>query len=572
MLIDFVLLLAFLFVWGFQLIFSLLPLGNENSTVRRLPYVTFSLIAINVAVYFFTLPMTIRQDNLLVSTLTEMQEFLEQNPSILADQDVRAKLKERGLFQAELEAVETGLTVDTDLAGKYSLWLETEEAASLREEFDGRLASFVKAQEGHFYNKAGLSPDGKWKPYQLLTYAFVHANDRLFGVVVPLHLLFNFIVFFAVGFSLEDLWGRALFLGFYLAGAVVSCLPDAMAGTGLIGASGAVSAAMGAFLVRLPKSKMKIGWFSMPFAPFILMCGKKPFGIVQVPGYIFLVFYLTSQTLMWWFFNYKLGTGTGVSYRCHIAGFVFGIIFALVVRVSQVEEKYIHPRIEAQVSFSASAAVSESLELIDSGDLVTAERKLKAHIAKNGEDLNALLALIQVYQHTGNYDQLNFMYGRLIRHHLANRDKMAALYAYDNLLSSLPEGEERIRIPVRDWFSICEYLRENEMLKEAASEFERLVDAYPGDMMTLRACIHGGEAAVAVEDFQRARRFFETAESLNPTGPFMSRVASGLDVCKQHFDRQPKPVEPKPDLPAQKPLAEPVIVFKENPDLGFWKT
>jgi uncharacterized protein HemY len=145
------------------------------------------------------------------------------------------------------------------------------------------------------------------------------------------------------------------------------------------------------------------------------------------------------------------------------------------MKVTKYEEQHINPKIEAMVSFSAAPAVTQALEALDKGDAVTAERKLRAHLSKQPNDTNALLAAIQVYQQSTNFERLNAMYGRLIRQHLANEDREAALYAYDSLLSAFPDDNVAPRIPVRDWISICEYLRESDLNREAAVEYERLV-------------------------------------------------------------------------------------------------
>src|SRR5262249_20676551 len=150
--------------------------------------------------------------------------------------------------------------------------------------------------------------------------------------------------------------------------------------------------------------------------------------------------------------------------------------------------------------------------------------------------INAIMALIQVYQRTLNYAQLNLMYGRLIRHHLANDDKEAALYAYDGLLSSFPDDAVAVTIPVRHWLTLCEYLREAEMNREAAVEYERLVEAYPNDALTIHACVQGGEAALLAHDNARALKLFEHAESMNPKAPMLGRVENGLERCRVRME------------------------------------
>jgi membrane associated rhomboid family serine protease len=372
----------------------------------------------------------------------------------------------------------------------------------------------------------------------------MHGNSHILGLVFPFHLFFNLLFFFAVGFTLEDLWGRGGFLAFYLSSAAAAAIPDLVGSpVAMIGASGAVSATMGAFLVRLPTTKIKVGWLVDPLAFPVLflriMFHKKPWGIVKVKGYYFLLYYFTSQLLFWWFINHKLGMSDGTSYKCHIAGFIFGGVFAFFMKAGQIEERYINPKIEAKVSFEGSPAVTRALEMLDRGQAELAERKLKAEFARNPNDPNTMMALIQVYQRGLNYEQLNAMYGRLIRYYLQNHDKEAALYAYDSLLSSFPDDDLRVQIPLRDWLSICEYLREAGMNREAGVEYERLVNAYPNDSLSVHACVLGGEAALAAHDNSRALRLFEKAEALGPGDGDASRVMKGLDKCRMRLDNRP---------------------------------
>jgi tetratricopeptide (TPR) repeat protein len=286
-----------------------------------------------------------------------------------------------------------------------------------------------------------------------------------------------------------------------------------------------------------------------------MLFGRKCYGVAHIPGYVFLAFYFINQLLLWWFFNYKLGISTGVSYKCHIAGFAFGMGVALLLKAAKTEENYIHPKIEAKVSFSATPAVTESLELCDRGAVDQAESKLKAHLARNPEDVSALMALIQVYQKTMNYDGMNSAYSGLIRYYLARRDKEAALYAYDNLLSSFPDDQIDIRLPIRDWLSVCEYLRELDMDPEASVEYERLVSVYPDDHLTLRACVQGGESALSAKLYDRSLRLFEKARSMNPPGHILARIEKGIENCRPNvFER-----------PAPRPLQEPIAREPQRP-------
>jgi len=512
------------------LVSSFIPIGNENSTVRRLPWITFSIMALNVVIFFVTLPVVAGQQEELTKMATRVEQFIQQHQELLADDSVRTKLADAGMIsKRQSEALAEQLQKSPDIQSEYDAWLRSSDAQNLRDEFDQRLTAYKDTAAGSLWYKYGLAPNGKWKLHQLITAAFLHAG--------AIHLFGNLIFFFAVAFSLEDLWGRGVFLGFYLLGAAASCIPSLIhpAAVPSIGASGAISATMGAFLFRLPKTKIKL--LCLHFWLVRILFGKKPW-VVMLPGYIYLASYFIAQVISW-YFDKKAGSVSNVGYSIHIAGFVFGAGFALVMKLTGFEENHINPKIEAKVSFSAAPAVTSALEALDKGDALTAEKKLRGHLARHPDDINALLTAIHVYQQTSNFDQLNAMYGRLIRHHLANQDKEAALYAYDGLLSAFPEDKVAPKIPSRDWMQICEYLQESGLNREAGVEYERLVNAWADDRLVPRAAVQGGEAALGAHDVDRALSLFQKAEAANPPEPYAARAQVGAEKCKRILDARP---------------------------------
>jgi membrane associated rhomboid family serine protease len=520
-----ILILAIIFT---SIVSSFIPIGTENSTVRRLPVITFAIMALNVLVYYGTLPAVAGQIKEIIDSATQLEKFVvEHEEQLLAVKDVRKELLDIGLMnQYQFEFIEEQSKRNPDGVREYEQWFKGSGGAELRGEFDHKLAALKTARNKSLHFNYGLAPNGNWQLHQLITYAFLHG-----GV---LHLFGNLIVFFAIAFTLEDLWGRGVFGAFYVLGAVFSCLPFVFSPSTvpLVGASGAISATMGAFLIRLPKTKIKLFFWTHWFIRMFL--GKRKL-IVFAPGYVYLIAYFLMQVIQWYF-----DRSSPVAYSVHIAGFVFGAGFAFMMKASRYEETHINPKIEAKVSFEAPAAVTQGLEFLDKGQVEMAERKLRSHLIKEPNSLETILALIQVYQQTLNYDQLNSMYGRLIRYHLAKDDKEAALFAYDNLLSSFPDNDMAVRIPVRDWMVICEYLQGAEMNREAGVEYERLVKAFPDDPNTVRAAVQGGEAALLAQDVERAYRLFQMADAMNPPAALAGKVRTGLERSEKILSVRPQ--------------------------------
>ena len=100
--------------------------------------------------------------------------------------------------------------------------------------------------------------------YKLFTYMFLHGSI--------LHLLFNMIFLFVFGDNVEDAMGHFRFILFYLAcgviGAIVYSAVTEFTEVPLIGASGAVSGVIGAYLMLHPNIRV---WVLVPFPklPFI---------------------------------------------------------------------------------------------------------------------------------------------------------------------------------------------------------------------------------------------------------------------------------------------------------------
>jgi rhomboid family protein len=135
-----------------------------------------------------------------------------------------------------------------------------------------------------------------------------------------LHILGNMVYLWAFGPEIEDFLGKALYLFFYLAGGVVAFLAqfamNPASPVPTLGASGAIAAVMGAFLVAFPHDRIRtllfLGWFvTISLVPAILLV-----------GFWFLIQFLSE----FWTIVEKQNAG-GIAYMAHIGGFLFGMGF-----------------------------------------------------------------------------------------------------------------------------------------------------------------------------------------------------------------------------------------------------
>lgn len=158
--------------------------------------------------------------------------------------------------------------------------------------------------------------------HTLLTSMFLHGGW--------MHLIGNMLFLWVFADNIEAIIGSLLFLFFYLAGGLIGSAAHIMTNTESIipsvGASGAISAVMGAYLIMFPKSKIKV---------FILIF------TTYMPALIFLLIWFAQQMLSG--IGSLSGTSVetaGVAWWAHIGGFVFGVVMGYLFKPKVNEHNY----------------------------------------------------------------------------------------------------------------------------------------------------------------------------------------------------------------------------------------
>ena len=181
--------------------------------------------------------------------------------------------------------------------------------------------SFTRDMEEKFVMIPNDVVQGK-NLYTLFTSMFMHAG--LF------HLFGNMLYLYIFGDNVEGAFGHVGYLLFYITCGLMADFAHIMSLTnlqefnrGVVGASGAISGVLGAYLVLYPKAKvLTLIFYGWPI-------------IIPIPAVIFLGFWFFMQ----WLYGLFDVSG-GVAYWAHIGGFIAGIILALIFarKRKQIEE------------------------------------------------------------------------------------------------------------------------------------------------------------------------------------------------------------------------------------------
>jgi len=144
---------------------------------------------------------------------------------------------------------------------------------------------------------------GQWRFWQFLTYAFLHANVW--------HVFGNMFFLYLFGNNVNSTLGHAKYISFYLGGAVVSGIGHTLLHyhslIPTLGASGAVAAVTGAYLVLFPQTLVTVLYWFL----FI--------GTIEIPALWFIGLKMILID------NVLARTSGGVAYDAHVAGYIYGI-------------------------------------------------------------------------------------------------------------------------------------------------------------------------------------------------------------------------------------------------------
>ncbi len=327
-----------------------LPLGPERRVVRRQPWVTWTIVGLCVTVF---------QLQLLVEPGLEWRREVKS-----AREDAAAYAAAHPYLQVP-GALETHAGYELARAREAARPLPTraDRATLVLEQatLDAKSqAVFALLRQRGAYRWADVPALSTW--WTRLTATFVHAGY--------LHLLGNLLFFVAFAPYLEDVYGRALFLALYLGSGAAGGLAVVAAHRGsygfCLGASGAISGIMGAFLVRFATRRLTLLNIPSLWFPVLRVTFSAPAMVFLVLSFVLDVY----------------GAMLGIRSWAHIGGFVFGVVFAGVLRQARIEQRFIHPLIEASLTLRSHPAVEKSSALRAKGLRQAARRAVEAALVE----------------------------------------------------------------------------------------------------------------------------------------------------------------------------------------------
>jgi len=273
----------------------LLPYGHDQSVYGR-QWVTWALIVLNVLVFFFTWVSGFGVEDELERRTRAFESVLLTYPDAQIDVSVLdgapGELREVLSDLVQLDA--TAPLTEGDIA------------------LEDATRDLLETYRGLPAQRFGYRP-GDPSALTLMSSLFVHGGFW--------HLFGNMLFLWLAGAVIECFWDRGLFLGLYVLAGVGATLAQHLSEphslVPIIGASGAISGMLGAFVIGYPKTRVRMLWAAIPFGV----------GHFHVPAWLLIPLWAAIQ-LFW----ALLTPHDGVAHWAHLGGFAVGVVAAVVVK------------------------------------------------------------------------------------------------------------------------------------------------------------------------------------------------------------------------------------------------
>lgn len=476
-----------------------LPIGRDSSEVRRHAWISYAIVAANVLAFLgFNLLVGREAARHAEVKFGEAVEYLANRPHLEVP-----------------ETLSTYLAPDADLQLLHLRTRSEPPAPSAREtqqrELDRRAAAFRDALgQLPVYRHGLIAADPTLRTF--FTSMFLHVD--LF------HLIGNILFFFVTGPFLEDVYGRIAFPVLYfsggLAAGVAQIASDPGAVVPMVGASGAIAAIMGAYLIRFHRTRLRF-----VFIPFILR-----------PTFNFRFFLPAWVVLPLWFLTQVvLGLGADaeatVAFSAHVGGFVFGLAFGSVFALLGIEKKFIAPRVEGSISWKQNEEVIAAASAQQAGDPGSAMSLVARALEKDPDNLEAnrigyesAVALRDPFNAERYALKLLDLYGKMGEAELVR----------GILLESLSDiGDQASE---RYLFRAARLLEKEGESRKAVGLYQALARNAGTEEGRVQALVRAAIALRGVGDLTEARRMLEQARALpGCTAVWAETIAAQLAAC-----------------------------------------
>lgn len=494
-----------------------IPLRHENMEGRRWPVISIALVILNLGIFLATRGQIDNENPLRSEVRAHLLLLAATHPELTLPPNAEELVT--NFRKSDPDTWREAQSQTREMADAWDVKMRMmEDEAALQQEMDSLAGQWADLEKNSFVTQYAFVPSHP-SGMSYVTANFLHGGW--------LHLIGNMWFLWLAGAILEDTWGRIIYPIFYLAAGAAALQFHAWLNPGslspTLGASGAVAALMGAFLVRFPTTKIEVAVVLGLRSLSNLALGK---GIrFKAAAFWLLPMWLLMEIFSGWLF----GGFSGVAHWAHVGGFVFGAVAALGLRYSGLEHQA-NAAIEAKVSWTADPELVQATEHMEHGKLDEAIATLKSYVAKKPNSIEAHMMLQQICWRKNDIPAYREAIVKLCQLHLKAQDLEAAWQNYEEYKNS--GGDP---IPASTWLDLCRAAEGKEDNDRAVAEYEKLALAYPTQKQSLLALMAAGRLTLKrLNRPSDALRFYEAAaKSPVPHLDWDSNIQAGLENARK---------------------------------------
>jgi len=305
-------------------------------------------------------------------------------------------------------------------------------------------------------NTFGFIPD-RFSWFTILTSMFLHG-----GIM---HLVGNMWYLYLMGDNIEDRWGHVQYLLFYLFSGVIAALFYGMFTSGQarsipsIGASGAISGVLGAYVVLFPGSRITF-WYYI-FAFFRIYSGT-----FEIFAWFWISFWFIQQ-LVGMLVNMHNAAVSGIAFGAHVGGFLAGMAIGLLAKIFQ----------QAMYVRNVVSGKNALLKIVG-------ESPWKAMPLDNQIDL--------------------FNRENTIKQLIQNKDEREAAILFGETIKKYPDAS----IPSSYEYKFAEMLHEQDLIDDAIVAYKRFIKKNPFSKLADNALYNLGKIYLEKGETRKAKECF----------------------------------------------------------------
>lgn len=443
----------------------LLPIGRDESEIRRHAWVSYTIIAMNILCFVASHIAIARMDVAsLDARWNEIVEQLTEHPYLVPPEGLRAFLTTDDLAYLENAREEWRKQGGWTLEARAAERLEQRKLQGLVDELRAAVAESPFHRYGYKPSEGGAD--------SIVSSMFLHADIW--------HLLGNLLFFFVTGPFLEDVFGRPLFAFLYASGGVIATLTHAAKNVGsdvpLIGASGAVAAIMGAYLIRFARSRFEFIWIPIIFLP-------KLSARFMMPAFIVLPLWFGSQ----YYLALQESVVSSVAFWAHVGGFGYGMFVGVIVVLTGLEKNFINPAIEGKTTWKQNEHLARASEARGKWDYAGALREIEVLLKTEPNNVDAHLAGFEIAVESDDQAAFSRYSVSLLDAFVRNREHEAAAEHVREAMDV-----HGLRVPERFLARAAQLMERTGSTDDAVALHERLVREFPDTPEAFRSLVQLG--------------------------------------------------------------------------------